>query len=299
MRARPTRSSLARLACGAFAAFVLLAIATAPIVAQERSTLVRVLEDATDFRARVRAALALGSSGDRAMADPLVRALGHDGNAAVRAAAAEGLGRLATPASRLALERATHDGSESVREAATRALRAMSASSVTSPTPAAPLPTTPAHIDWPHTSYVVFVGALSDRSGYAHARLVTVLGSEVRRALGGVHGVAVIGASEPRAEADRESAARHLPAFRLEGSISRVHPVTAGRDLSVRCEVALVLMDEATRNIRASLSGAATGTEPSPTSAARPARERYLAEQATTSATRSAMSGASRAISGH
>ena len=146
----------------------------------------------------------------------------------------------------------------------------------------------------------MFVGSLSDRSGFAHARLVTVMGTEVRRALGGVRGVVVLGPSDSRTEADREAAARHLPEYRIEGSISRVRGETAGRDLRVRAEVTLVLMDEPTRNIRASLNGAATGSEPAPSSAARAARERYLAEQALTSATRSAMTGVPRAIaSGH
>lgn len=291
-------------ASAAWAALVIVAIALftpgARLVAQDRSTVVRVLEQGADFRARVRAAMALGSSGDAAMAGPLVRALGQDTNAAVRAACAEGLGRLASPSSRGALERATHDDSESVRQAATRALRALVA---TAPAPAPVAPAIPpsggGSVDWSRTSYVVFVGSLSDRSDFAHARLVTVLGSEVRRALGGMHGVAVIGASEARSEADREATARHLPEFRIEGSISGVHRETAGHDLRVRCEVALVLMDETTRNIRASLNGAATGTEPAPTSAARATRERYLAEQALASATRSAMTGATRAITGH
>ncbi len=284
------------------AAVLLVLGASVPsIVAQDRSTVVRVLEEGSDFRLRVRAAMALGSSGDPHMADALVRALSHDDNAAVRAACAEGLGRLAVPSTRSALEHATHDGSASVRDAATRALRTLTAAAPAAPAPApaaAPLPST-GHIDWSRTSYVVFVGSLSDRSDFAHARLVTVLGTEVRRALGGLHDVAVIDVGGSRSEADREAAARHLPEYRIEGSISRVHRETAGHDLRVRCEVSLVLMDDTTHNIRAALNGAATGTEPAPTSAARAARERYLAEQALTSATRSAMSGASRAITGH
>lgn len=297
---RSTLASWAGHAIGWLIVCLVALTAAAPIGAQDRSTVVRVLEEGADFRARVRAALALGSSGDPAMAAPLTRALGRDDNAAVRAACAEGLGRLGTSSSRTALERATHDTSESVREAATRALRTLTASSPPPPAPApAPIPTpSPGHVDWSHASYVVFVGSLSDRSGYAHARLVTLLGTEVRRALGGVRGAVVLGASDPRTEADREAAARHLPEYRIEGSVSGVHPQTSGHDLRVRSEVTLVLMDDATRNIRASLNGAATATEPAPASAARVARERYLAEQALTSATRSAMTGASRAITG-
>ena len=215
--------------------------ATDSIGAQDRSTVIRVLQEGTDFRARVRAAGALGSSGDPHMADALARALGHDDNAAVRAACAEGLGRLGVASSRSALERATRDESSSVRDAATRALRTMIASAP----PAAHAPAPPpipapsggsvsgGSVDWSHMSYVVFLGALSDRSGFAHARLVSVMSTEVRRALGGVHGVAVFSTSDPRTEADRECAARHLPQFRLEGSIARVQPQTSGRDLRV------------------------------------------------------------------
>ncbi|MFO0685806.1 MAG: HEAT repeat domain-containing protein [Sandaracinus sp.] len=286
------------------AVLLVLGASVSSIGAQDRSTVVRVLQEGSDFRLRVRAAMALGSSGDPHMADALVRALSHDENAAVRAACAEGLGRLAVPSTRSALEGATHDASASVRDAATRALRTLTAAA---PAPTTPAPTAPAsaplpssgHVDWSRTSYIVFVGSLSDRSDFAHARLVTVLGTEVRRALGGIHDVAVIDATGSRSEADREAAARHLPEYRIEGSISRVHRETAGHDLRVRCEVSLVLMDDTTHNIRAALNGAATGSEPAPTTAARPARERYLAEQALTSATRSAMSGASRAITGH
>ncbi len=301
--AQKTDASWAGPAIGLLIVCVVAFAAAPPIGAQDRSTVVRVLEEGSDFRARVRAALALGSSGDTAMATPLARALGRDDNAAVRAACAEGLGRLGASSSRSALERATRDTSESVRDAATRALRTLTASApaprvAPAPAPIPSTPATPGRIDWTRTSYVVFLGALSDRSGFAHARLVTVMGTEVRRALGGVHGVAVLGTSEPRVDADRECAARHLPQYRLEGSISRVHGETAGRDLRVRAEVSLVLMDETTRNIRAALNGAATGSEPAPATAARVTRERYLAEQALTSATRSAMSGASRAITG-
>jgi hypothetical protein len=301
MGPRQTKTSWASPAIGLVVACCVALTAIAPTVAQDRSTVVRVLEEGSDFRARVRAAGALGSSGDPRMADALVRALAHDENAAVRAACAEGLGRLGVASTRAALDRATHDASSSVRDAATRALRTMAASAPPAPAPAipsAPPSVASGAVDWAHTSYVVFVGSLSDRSGFGHARLVTVMGTEMRRALGGVHGTVVLGASDPRTTADRECAARHIPQFRIDGSIAHVQGATAGRDLRVRAEVSLVVMDEQTRNIRASLNGAATGSEPAPTTAARPARERYLAEQALTSATRSAMTGASRAM-GH
>ncbi len=275
------------------------------IAALDRTTVIRVLEEGHDFRARVRAARALGSSGDASMAEHLVRALA-DENSAVRAAAAEGLGRLANPSTLVALRRSTHDPEREVRDAAERAIRAMSASATTTaPTgPATPAPSRrlpviavlpPAQaIDWARTSYVVVLGSLVNHSGFAHAPLEAVLRQEVNRSLIVLRGVAVLSAADPRADADRQIAARHLPQYRLEGTISHVRPETRGRDLQVRCEVSLVLMDEPSRNIRAALNGAATGTEP--LTSARATRERALAEQALQSATRSAMSGAARAI---
>ncbi|MBN8616085.1 MAG: hypothetical protein J0L92_36170, partial [Deltaproteobacteria bacterium] len=51
----------------------------------DRAAVVRVLQESRDFRARARAALALGASADPTMAAPLATAL-RDGNPAVRAA---------------------------------------------------------------------------------------------------------------------------------------------------------------------------------------------------------------------
>jgi HEAT repeat protein len=277
------------------------------IAAQDRTTVIRVLEEGHDFRARVRAARALGSSGDPAMADHLVRALA-DESAAVRAAAAEGLGRLANPSSLTALRRATHDAEAEVREAAERAIRTLSAATPAPPSTPSPAPS-PARppsiavlppsraIDWRTTNYVVLLGSLVNGSGFTHAPLESVLRQEVNRALVVLRGVAVLSATDPHADADREIAARHLPQYRLEGTIRAVRPATHGRDLQVRCEVALVLTEEPSHNIRAALNGAATGTEP--LGGARAVRERALAEQALQSATRSAMSGAARAITSH
>lgn len=300
----PKSRAAAGAASVALSLMLVLSAGLGSISAQDRTTVIRVLEEGHDFRARVRAARALGSSGDATMADHLVRALA-DESAAVRAAAAEGLGRLANPSSLAALRRASHDPESEVREAAERAIRALSAATPPPPT----RPTTPGRppvvvvppvlppsrtIDWARTSYVVVLGSLVNHSGFSHAPLEAVLRQEVNRSLLVLRGVAVLTPSTPRAEADREIAARHLPQYRLEGTISRVRPETHGRDLQVRCEVSLVLMDEPSHNIRAALNGAATGTEP--LSGVRAVRERALAEQALMSATRSAMSGAARAI---
>ncbi len=182
MTAAPrSRAALASAVSVALSLVLVLQAGLGSIAAQDRTTVIRVLEEGHDFRARVRAARALGSSGDPAMADHLVRAL-SDENAAVRAAAAEGLGRLANPTSLTALRRATRDPEAEVREAAERAIRALSSVSPapptrpsTPPTPARPpivavLPPSRA-IDWTRTSYVVLLGSLVNHSGFYHAPL--------------------------------------------------------------------------------------------------------------------------------
>ena len=73
-------------------AVVAVATALAPIgwAQSDHSTVIRVLRSSRDFRARTRAALALGSSNDRTVVPQLIGAL-RDDHPAVRAAAATGL----------------------------------------------------------------------------------------------------------------------------------------------------------------------------------------------------------------
>ncbi|AKF09198.1 HEAT repeat domain-containing protein [Sandaracinus amylolyticus] len=297
--ARTTRGVL----LAALAAIFVAAIAIAPLRAQDRTTVLRVLRESRDFRARVRAAMALGASADPAMAGPLAGAL-SDASPAVRAAAAEALGRLGNPDALPSLRSALADREREVRDAAGRAIRAIggSSSSASSSTPP------PAHdplrmpsvevvprerdVDWGSVRYVVVLGDMQNRSGFTHERLQSMLSQEVHRHLLVLRGVAALDGVSP--DADREIARRRLPRMRLEGSITRVHRQAHGRDLQVRCEVALMLMDEPGRSIRAALNGAATGMERA--SSSRAQQEARLAEQALQGAVRSAMSGAARAI---
>lgn len=280
--------------------------------AQDRSVVVRVLRESRDFRARVRAAVALGASADPNMAGPLAGALA-DPEPAVRAAAAAGLGRLGNPEALPSLRRATRDSSRDVRAAAEQAIRAIAA---VAPTPrdggaersaeastpdALRMPSIEVvprerDVDWRRVQYVIVLGDMQNRSGFGEPRLGSMLSEEVQRHLLVLRGVATLPAGTSDPTADREIARRRLPRMRLEGSVTRVQRQSHGRDLSVRCEVSLMLMDEPGRNIRAALSGAATGQERA--SSARAAQETRLAEQALQGAVRSAMSGAARAITG-
>jgi hypothetical protein len=310
----PSARSRVRSSRAAWIAVLAIALAVSPgaplpALAQDHSTIVRVLRESRDFRARTRAALALGATGDRAMVGPLVGAL-HDQSAAVRAAAATALGRLGNVEALPELRTAAQDPAREVRQAAETAVAALGP--LAGSAPVAPVaPTAPRgalpypaievlppqrDVDWRTVRYVVVLGTMQNRSGFAHDRLGTMFGEEVHRHLRVLRGVAALPDGPQLQHAETEISRRRLPRMRLEGSITNVHRAARGRELSVRCEVSLMLMDEPGHNLRAALNGAATGSEPA--SAARTAQEMHLAEQALEGAVRSAMSGAAHAITG-
>lgn len=303
-------SSLFRTVALTVAAALTLGLAVSSGVAQrDHSTILRVLRGSHDFRARVRAALALGSTHDRSVTGDLVGAL-RDVSPAVRAAAATGLGNLGDPSALAALRGLLRDPARVVRTEAERAIRRIGASSAPS-APSAParrltrtrtgdvLPSISVipraqDISWPTVRYVVLLGDMANRSNFDHDGLDQLLAREVTRNLIVLRGVAVLQAGAEPPNAEREIRRRHLPKLRLEGSLNRVERQTQRREISVRCEVSLMLMDEPGRNLRAALNGAATGSQQR--RGRRDAQERQLAEQALTGAVRSAMSGAARAI---
>jgi hypothetical protein len=95
-------------------------------------------------------------------------------------------------------------------------------------------------------------------------------------------------------DARREIERRRLPKLRLEGNLVSVQRDARAVDVSVRCEVSLMVLDEPDRIMRGMLQGAATGTDAR--RGPRDAQERRLAEQALAGAVRSAMSNADSAF---
>lgn len=298
----------ALLVCGALA----LGLALAPVSwAQDHATILRVLREGRDFRARVRAALALGNSNDRSATPHLVRAL-HDSSPAVRAAAATSLGRIGDPSAVAALAAASQDREPVVRHEAERAIRRIRASSrhrAGSRGRSGPVPRVggrgaypaisvvpPARdIHWPQVRYVVVLGAMENRSDFDGEEFAAALSREVSQNLLVLRGVAVLEEGREPDHVTREIRRRRLPKLRLEGSLNTVERRHRSRQVQVRCEVSLMLMQEPGREIRSVLNGAATGTQPQ-RRGRRLQQERELAHQVLTGAVRSAMSGAARAI---
>jgi len=136
---------------------------------------------------------------------------------------------------------------------------------------------------------------MENRSRFRDDTLGRLLAAEVNRNLLVLRGVAVLHEGHEPDNAAREIRRRRLSKLRLEGSLNRVDRRLSRRELSVRCEVSLMLMDDPGRNMRGVLNGAATGS--SRRSGRRHTQEQRLARQALTGAVRSAMQGAARAIS--
>lgn len=291
------------------AALGAIALASSTFAQSDHATVVRVLRDSGDFRARVRAALALGSTGDPAVATHLIAAL-SDESPAVRAAAATALGRLGNRSAIGPLQRATSDRASVVRVEAQRAITRIEASagpvaptapprSLTRTASGAVMPSFAVvprarDINWGTIRYVVVVGDLQNRSTFRHGSLDQVLDREVMRNLIVLRGVGVLREDQLSSDSEQQIRRRRLPKLRLEGSLNRVERRAQSRQVSVRCEVSLMLLEEPGRSIRSVLNGAATGS--SPQRGTRADQERQLAEQALSGAVRSAMSGAARAI---
>lgn len=304
-----TRKIKAR-ARGFYAAFALcfLAIVTSNVTvsyAQDRQQLVRVLNSNADFRLRVQAAFAISTIHDESLVEPLSRAL-HDQNPAVRAAAATSLGRLGFPSAMTALRASTRDSSAAVRMQVERSIRAIATARpaqmqnaqpqfITARVVASPLTFAPAAtptIAWAQVRYVVLLGDLLNRSGYDGDALASQFRSEVEQNLRRVTNVVAL--TNVDANAEREIRRRRIPRFRIDGNLARVDRNVISRELTVRCEVRLMLLDDPSRNMRGSLNGAATGVDL--LSGARLQQERRLAHQALAGAVHSALSRAPQAF---
>ena len=243
-----------------FAALLSLAIPTHAAKADERSDyLVRLLQTSTAFRVRTQAAISLGSGlPDPAVTAALAAAL-RDENAAVRAAAANSLGRVGDASVLTALRTAERDPEAAVRAAATAAISAIQArpgggsggatvAGGTSGTGASPPPSGPAR-------YYVGIGRPNVTGTLSPAVVGSVRGM-VERRLGTIGGIAVAPDGESVAAAQRELRARSLTGFYLDISVT-VESLPTG---AIRARVSIVVQDYPGRNVRSMLSGSATAT---------------------------------------
>ncbi len=279
-----------------------LLLAGAPASAQDDSALLQMLSGSPSFRVRARAALALAHHGGERVVLGLEAALG-DAHVAVRFAAAAALAEVGMRRSVPALREAAADREAIVAEQAKRALHAIAAREAIaraagSAPEALPDRTPPragrAASSLAHVRYAVVLGEMRNRSGRFGPELSAALADEIERELRAVEHVAVFTLSEMNDQIVQELTRRKVPAFRLEGTLSRVESVRQDGDYRTRCEVSLLLMDEPERTLRGLLRGAATSSE-QPRGDGE-AQQRLLARKTLKSAVHSALSNAADAI---
>lgn len=237
--------------CGALLLHLLAGSYASVARADARSDyLVQLLQGSTQFRVRAQAAISLGAvTGDAKVVEALGKAL-KDEHPAVRASAANSLGRLADPSSLAALRAATSDSEEPVRAAAAAALarvesaRRGSSGMATEPsTPSGP------------ARYYVAVGAPASRASGVTADDLAVAHQTLRARVQEIDGVVLAPANESSSAASQVLKNRGLRGFYLESSVTSIENKPDG---GVRAVVSLVVATYPGRDMRAVMQGAAT-----------------------------------------
>lgn len=237
--------------CGALLISLAIAGAADTARADARSDyLVQLLSGSSQFRVRAQAAISLGGvPSDANVLAALGRAL-KDEHPAVRAAAANSLGRLADPSSLAALRAATSDREEPVRTAATAAVaRIQSASGSGSGSVAAtPTPTGPAR-------YYVAVGTPASRAtGITDSDLLAAH-QTLKQRVQEMEGVVLAPANESNSTAEKVLRSRKLKGVYLESAVTSLENKPDG---AVRAVVSVVVATYPGRDMRAVMQGAAT-----------------------------------------
>lgn len=277
-----------------FLATLLMSPASSSVAAaQDQILLLNMLQDGRDFRVRTQAAFALARKNDPSTVPALEYAL-KDKHPVVRAAAATALGRMASVRSLAVLRIAARDRESSVVEQARTAIELIErASASQTPTASAALAASKANSSaLERARYAIVLGEMHNESGFSGPELARVLQASLARELASLRRVALF-SIEDRAQL-AEAEARGLPLIRLEGNVVQIMRELEGEQVSVHCEIALLLMDQSDRNLRSVLKGAATGIEPQ-TGPLAP-QEKRLARKAVDGAVRSALRNASSAI---
>jgi hypothetical protein len=239
-----------------------------------------MLQEGQNPNVRAGAAAMIGRSKDLERRPELEGAL-RDEHPVVRAAAAGGLGKMGSRSSLEPLhDVAKHDRVQGVAREARAAISAIenqpgsardSASASKGSKP----------------RYALVLGEMRNQSSNQTPQLVDILGHAIERNLRGLESAvlatvqkqqvgAAAGAATPTPTAARASGAPKpitLSVFRLDGTVTSLVMSMVEGQLSVHCEVSLLVMDQPTGSLRTLLRGAARGVEI-------PAGERALQELA-------------------
>lgn len=151
-------------------------------------------------------------------------------------------------------------------------------------------------IAWKGARYAVIVGEMRDTSSFVGGNLGAWLAAGVASKLRETDGIAVVPVNEATDEVRRLIGRLGLPTLRLEGRVTSIERSMLDGQTSLRCEVALMLMDEHGGALRSVVHGAATGVESS--RGARLTQGKPLAERTLDGALNSALSGMLQVLAG-
>jgi hypothetical protein len=212
--------------------------------------LIRLLQGSTQFRVRAQAAISLGGvEGASDVGDALAAAL-HDEHPAVRAAAANSLGRLADVKGLPALRAAAADPEPPVRVAVKAAITKLETAA-----------RRPSHeqeeiraVAGPARYYVAIGKPASHATNLTAADLERAQ-QILRERLGEMDGVVIAPAAESPSSARGVLRARKLKGFYIDSSVTSVEQKPGG---GVRAAVSLIVATYPDRAMRAIMQGAAT-----------------------------------------
>jgi hypothetical protein len=248
--------------------------------ADERTDyLVRLLQTSAAFRVRAQAAVSLGSvPPEPSVLQALSNAL-RDDNAAVRAAAANSLGRLGDPSVLPALRAVERDPEAAVRTSVAEAIASLqragsgrtTVASTTSRTTsssagATTAPSGPAR-------YYVGIGVPGSRVSSVDPSVLQGARAFIQRSLMSMQGVVLAPDSESVAAANRVLRERSLAGFYIDSSVTVLEQRPDG---ALRASVSVVVQDYPGRNVRSMLTGSATVSGETGTAAQRTAIEAAL-----------------------
>ena len=214
-------------AAAALSSLVALALLSVVARADGRlSFLIDQLKNASDFRLRTQAALALGASDDPSAASPLCDALDDD-NDSVRSAAAAGLGKLKSPGGLPCLkDHLESETNASVRSVVARSLQLLQgAGSSKSGRPPPP---------GPGDAYYVAIGSVTDKTGRDDKSVNDLVAVTMQEKLLSYTGFAVAPSGETPAVAKRVLKQHALKGFLLQARVEPPRPNGASLTVEVR-----------------------------------------------------------------
>lgn len=247
---RALRAGVACRIAAWLGALCVFAIAGSAAADARSDYLVRLLQDSTQFRVRAQAAISLGGvESAPEVVDALMKSL-SDEHPAVRAAAANSLGRLSDSKALRALRSAENDPEPPVRSAVKAAIAKIESASRSSGSEVA-VKTTPTG---PPRFYVA-VGRPATRAPDVGAGDLDRALQVLRERVSSIDGVVLAPPDEPPSQVRSVLRARNLRGYYIESSVTSIEQKPGG---GVRAAVSVIVATYPDRAMRAIMQGAAT-----------------------------------------